>query len=224
MDFSILFGFLIGVVLALPPGPVGVTAIEIGLSQDKKSGFQLALGNAIMDFIYFLSALFATSAIRSTFTSLSHKFPAVYIIFQVGVIVALLVIGYINFKTKPKLLSHDEEVTTGFTEKLAKKGPIFLGIAIALANLANPTFLPSIAALTIWVQEAGLTSDTVISHFLFALGFGLGNLFWVNFLASMTNKYKDKFSPIIITRIKQSAGIIFMGFGAFLLYRLITSA
>lgn len=222
LDFSILFGFIVGVVLALPPGPVGVTAIEIGLYQNKKAGFQLALGNAIMDFIYCLGVIFATSAVISTLGSFSQGYPAAYIVFQLGAIAALLIMGFQNLKVKTITIKKGEEATSGYASKISKKGPLFLGIAIALTNLANPTFLPSLAAVTIWVHGAGMTTGGAISNFLFALGFGLGNLFWVDFLATMTNKYKDKFSPKLILRIKQVAGGTFVGFGLYLAYRLVS--
>lgn len=222
MDFSILFGFLVGVVLALPPGPVGVTAIEIGLFQNKKAGFKLALGNAIMDFVYCLGVIFATSAALTTLNNFSHKFPNAYLIFQIGVITALFVIGVLNLRAKKKKIDTNGQATHGFAAKLGSKGPIFLGVAIALTNLANPTFLPSLAAVTIWVQESGLSQGTAFSNFLFALGFGLGNLFWINFIASMTNRYKHKFSSKMILRIKQAAGVTFIGFGTFLGFRLIS--
>lgn len=221
MDLSILFGFVVGIVLALPPGPVGVTAIEIGLFQNKKAGFQLALGNALLDFIYCLGVIFATSAVIATFNSFSDKFPGAYLIFQIGVIIALFVIGFLNLKAKRRKIGKEEEAVTGFATKLGKKGPVFLGIAIALTNLANPTFLPSLAAITVWVQETGMTTGTALSNFLFALGFGIGNLFWINLLATMTNKYKHKFSSRMIQRIKQAAGVTFIGFGTFLGFRLI---
>lgn len=222
LDLSILFGFIVGVVLALPPGPVGVTAIEIGLYQNKKAGFQLALGNAIMDFIYCLGVIFATSAVISTLSSFSHEYPAAYIVFQLGAISALLIMGFDNLKDKTNTIKKGEEATSGYAAKLSKKGPLFLGIAIALTNLANPTFLPSLAAVTIWVHGAGMTTGGAISNFLFALGFGLGNLFWIDFLATMTFKHKHKFSATLVLRIKQVAGVTFIGFGAYLAYRLVS--
>ena len=222
MDLSILFGFIVGVVLALPPGPVGVSAIEIGLFQNKKAGFHLALGNAIMDFLYCLSVIFATSAAISTLSSFSKDYPAAYLVFQIGAISALFIIGFLNLKAKKRKIKKSEQATSGYASKLGKKGPLFLGIAIALTNLANPTFLPSLAFVTVWVHEAGMTSGGAVSNFLFALGFGLGNLFWVNFLASITNKYKHKFSSNMIFRIKQAAGVTFIGFGTFLGFRLIS--
>jgi threonine/homoserine/homoserine lactone efflux protein len=221
LDLSILFGFLVGVVLALPPGPVGVTAIEIGLSQNKRAGFHLAIGNALMDFIYCLGVIFATSAVISTLSEFSHKFPFAYLVFQIGVISALFAIGFLNLRAKKKRVGEGEAVTRGFTEKLGTKGPMFLGVAIALTNLANPTFLPSLAAVTIWVHEMGMTTGSPFSNMMFAIGFGLGNLFWINFLSSMTNKYKHKFSPNTVLRIKQAAGVTFIGFGTFLGFRLL---
>jgi len=222
LDISILFGFIVGVVLALPPGPVGVTAIEIGLFQNKKSGFHLALGNAAMDFLYCLGVIFATSAAISTFDSFSNQFPNAYLFFQIGIITVLFIMGFLNLKSKRNASNNNEIDAESFTSKLGRKGPIFLGIAIALTNLANPTFLPSLAAVTIWVQDAGMTTGSALSNFLFALGFGLGNLFWVNFVASMTNKYKHKFSENMIFRIKQAAGVTFIGFGTFLGFRLLS--
>lgn len=224
MDLSILFGFIVGIVLALPPGPVGVTAIEYGLTKERKSGFHLAIGNALMDFIYCLGVIFATSAVIEKLKEFSADFPYAYFIFQIGVIAALFAIGFLNLRAKQKRAGSEEGVTKGFTEKLGTKGPLFLGIAIALTNLANPTFLPSLAAVTIWVHEIGMTTGSHLSNLLFAVGFGLGNLFWINFVASMTYKYKHKFSPNTVLRIKQAAGVTFIGFGTFLSFRLLLLA
>lgn len=220
MGLSILFGFLVGIVLALPPGPVGVTAIEIGLYQTKKAGFKLALGNAVMDFLYSVSTLFATSIALVFISNFISSFPNIYLIFQISVILIFLVIGYLNIKSN-KNRKNEEKPSNNFTSKLGKRGPFLLGIGIALTNLANPTFTPALAGISVWVQEIGLVSDTAISKILFAIGFGLGNLFWVNLIASLANKFKKRISPQVLVRIRQFAGVTFIGFGTILGVRLV---
>lgn len=222
MDLSILFGFIIGIILALPPGPVGVTAIEMGLFESKKAGFKLALGNAIMDFFYSLGAIFATSAVITALDQFTADFPNLYLFFQITVIIAFLIVGVLNLRAqkKKKELGSEMDDNKGFTAKLGSRGPLFLGIAIALTNLANPTFTPTLAGVTLWVHKTGFVTGTAVSNVLFALGFGLGNLFWINLLSQMVRKYKHKFSEKMIFRIKQMAGVTFIGFGTFLGVRL----
>lgn len=209
----------------MPPGPVGVTAIKLGLFNGERSGTQLAFGNAMMDFLYSLLAIFATAAATQAINSLSHSYPVVALSFQVIVVLTLLVYGFVNLTSKPKEIDYtnpEQKFESKFLQNLKSRGPILLGVAIALTNLANPTFVPTLAWIAVQVHKYQIIQNSILSNFLFAIGFGLGNFLWIYFLVKMIIRFKERLSDRMLLRIRQFTGATFIGFGTIMGYRLLT--
>lgn len=223
MLISLLVGTIIGLISALPPGPVGVSAIKLSLSNGQKSGTQLALGTGLMDFFYCLIAISATSAVIKAINSISGEYPFLILGFQLIVVVAFVALGIINLKTKVLENSFDnKENKTYFLDKFKSKGPFLLGIAVATANMANPTFLPSLAWVTMNVHTYELILNNLLSNLLFAFGFGLGNFLWLYILVRIIVRYKASLSSKMVLRLRQFAGVTFLSFGTILGVRLIS--
>ncbi len=225
MIIAILVGFLVGFVLAMPPGPIGVTAIQYGLLGNIRPGIKMALGTALLDMFYCLAALFATKAAMSAVGGFSIDHPYIMFVIQLSIVLAMVIFGILNLKSRKDAndADFDTQLKTNnpkFIDNLMKRGPFLLGIALSLTNLPNPTFLPSIAYVTLNVQEFKLIESTTIAGLGFALGFGIGNFVWLQTLVRIVNHFKERMSTNMITRIRQFAGITFVGFGTFLGYRL----
>ncbi len=221
MLISLLFGTIIGLILALPPGPVGVSAIKLGMSNGRKSGTQLALGTGLMDFFYCLIAISATSAAVNAIKSISGDYPFLILGFQLTVVVAFVVLGIINLNAK-KAENPLDNKGNRFLDKFKSKGPFLLGIAVATANMANPTFLPSLAWVTMNVHTYELILNNHLSNLMFAIGFGLGNFLWLYLLVRFIVMYKDRLSSKMVLRLRQFAGVTFLSFGTILGVRLIS--
>lgn len=220
---AILIGTLAGFVLALPPGPVGVTAIKYGLTTGLSSGNKFAFANLIMDTIYCFIAIFATSAVANQIISTTQNHPFVILIIQFSIIAALIVFGVINIRSS-KENNFSSKVRTkkfNFVNKFENKGPFLIGIAIALTNLANPSFFGTLTWLSVNIFALNLIENIFIQKTLFALGFGIGNFLWLMLLMRVVFKYKHRLSEQMLTRIKQFAGISFIGFGTILGARLV---
>lgn len=226
MILSLLSGIVLGIILAIPPGPVGITAIKYGLFRSPKAGTQLALGNAVMDFLFCLLAVFATSFAISTLNTLSITYPLLTLFIQFGVIIGFVAFGIMNIKTKPikepDYFSGEQEFRMKFLQDLKQRGIFFLGIAIAMTNIANPTFITTLAWVSVQTINHNLVANTAESKLLYALGFGLGNFLWIFGLVKAVTKYKHKLSDMMLIRIKKFAGITFLGFGTLLGWRVIT--
>ncbi len=63
MIISLLIGIAVGFVLAIPPGPVGVSVIRIALNNDKRGGILISIGASLMDVLYCLLAMLFTTAV-----------------------------------------------------------------------------------------------------------------------------------------------------------------
>lgn len=224
MIIALLSGIIIGLALAIPPGPISVTAIKLGLFSGKKQGTSLAMGTGLMDFIYCVIAIFATSAAISALDSFSLTYPHLILIIQLIIVIAFISFGFINLKNKPhaKEILEADVKETKLAQKLSSKGPFFLGIAVALANAPNPTFLPSLAWITMQVHQFKIFEGLALNNLFFAVGFGFGNFLWLYAIIRVIIKFRHRFSPQTLLRIRQFAGFTFIGFGTLLGYRVVT--
>ncbi len=216
---ALLVGLAIGFVVALPPGPVGITAIKYGLFKQPKDGTQLVTGNAIMDFIYCLAALFATGAMTDAVSHFSDQYPYIVAALQFTVVMAFLALGVFNLRnSQPRELNFNDEqfdYRSGIVDYLKSRGPLFLGIAIALSNLANPTFSGTLAWIGFQAHEFGIAGSPLYK-LVFSLAFGAGNFLWLFILVRLVARYKHRLSDIMLLRIRQFAGLTFIGVGTVL--------
>lgn len=220
---AIIIGTIAGFILALPPGPVGVTAIKYSLFSDLKSGNKFAFANLLMDFMYCFVAIFATSAVASEITALAKQYPFIIISIQAIIVAALIIYGILNIKNS-KTNQFSEKVRTrkfNFINRFEKKGPFLIGVAIALTNVANPSFFGTMTWLSVNIFALNLIENIFSQKALFALGFGVGNFLWLSVLMRVVFKFKHRISEQMMTRIQQFAGISFIGFGTILGARLL---
>jgi threonine/homoserine/homoserine lactone efflux protein len=225
MIIALLSGIIIGFILAIPPGPVAVTALRISLEQGLKNGIFAALGTGFMDFVYCLVVIFATSAVLALVNNFFIDYPIVFLVFQVLVVVSVIIYGVINLKLKDRIVNPKKKRDPGkfkYLDGLSKRGPFLLGIAVALANAANPTFLPALAYITVNAQKFILHENNALENIVFAFAFGLGNFLWLYAISRILLHYQDKMSKNTIARIHQFAGVTLIGFGTILGYRVIT--
>lgn len=221
MLIALLIGLGIGFVMAIPPGPVGVTAMKLSLNKGRKQGFLFSGGNGVMDFVYCLLAVFSADAIRSGLETFSGEHPIIMFLIQMLIVVGIFIFGFINLRIKAD--KHESEIkkTTLFSDffnKLANKGPFLLGIAIALTNLPNPTYFPTLVGMSGFILDLNFFDAALVSKFAFALGFGLGNVAWLSVLVKVLSHYKSKLSDITLAKIHRFAGFTLIGFGTILGY------
>lgn len=211
----------------MPPGPVGVTAIRFGLYDEVKPGVFLAMGTALLDMVFCLLAIFATSAATAAISGFSEEHPIIMLVLQILFVAGFVAYGIFNLRSRNEKIDPENDKSkkkehSKFIENLMTKGPFFLGVAIALTNIPNPTFLPSLAIITTYVHSLNLIDNSTLANSLFAVGFGFGNFLWLYTLIRLVMHFKTKMSSMMITRIRQFTGFTLIGFGTFLGYRLVT--
>jgi threonine/homoserine/homoserine lactone efflux protein len=224
MLIALFVGAMVGFILAIPPGPVAVTAMRLGLDKGVRHGVAGALGTGMMDIFYCLMAIFATSAVLKLIDGIVIHYPLLLLAFQILVIISVIVFGVIQFRIKHKSskpIEIDKNKKVHFLQTLSQRGPFLLGIAVALANVANPTFLPSLAYVTMNVHALGLIENTVESKIMFSIGFGCGNFMWLYLFIKILTHYREKMSPQFFERIHKFAGFTLIGFGTLLGLRVI---
>jgi threonine/homoserine/homoserine lactone efflux protein len=220
---AIVIGGIIGFILAMPPGPIAMSVIKIGLDNGRKQAFQMSLGTAMMDMFYCTLAVFTASAIDSTISAFFKQNPVILLFFQIAVILLLITFGIYQFKKhqEKQINSTLTKHTPKFIDNLTQRGPFLLGIALALTNIANPTFFPSLTIISAWTHKFNLFEITFLHNVIFSVGFGLGNFAWLYLLAFIVMKNKHKLSEMTLFRIRQFAGLTFIGFGGIIGYRVV---
>ncbi len=223
MITAIMIGAALGFILAMPPGPIAMANIKLGLEKSRKECAQFAIGTAAMDMLYCVIAIFAASAINTAVNDYIIAYPLLSVIFQFVIVFGLVYYGILQFKKRNNLIKDlkvsAETTSNSFIQNLKHKGPLFLGIALALTNLANPTFVPSLAVMSGWVHKTGLFSNQYLENILFSVGFGIGNFLWLYVLGAIIIHNRHKFSDNTVFRIKQFAGVTFISFGGLIGYR-----
>lgn len=221
MITALLSGIILGFLLAMPPGPIAVAVMKAGLQDNVRKGMGIGIGAAVMDVFYCLLLLLATGSVRDETTAFLDSNQTLVIVLQVACVAAMIIYGVLNLRVKRTPL-HVEERPGGMSqvvERIGSKGPFFIGIAISLTNLANPTFLPSLASMSMIMQNNGLVEVHLPDQLLFSLGFGAGMMGWIVLLLRTILRYRSRMSPRFIEALHRFAGITFIGFGTYIGYR-----
>ena len=90
-----------------------------------------------------------------------------------------------------------------------------------MANMANPTFVPSLIAVATYMHELNLVEVTTANNFMLSLGFGIGNFLWLYVIMKVLNTYKDRMSEKTLARVHQFAGFSLIGVGTLLGYKVV---
>jgi threonine/homoserine/homoserine lactone efflux protein len=221
-----LVGVIVGFVLAIPPGPIGMTTIKMSAYNDsKRNAYHLISATSLMDLVYILLLFFMTSAIIEALKNFSSRFTLVSVILQITVVLVFIAFGIYNLiqkkeKTKPEELA-TAKPKISFLDKLSNRGPFFLGIALALSNLVNPSFLPSLGFVTIQIAAWNIFPLNITNKILFAVGFGVGNFMWLYLLSNIISSNKHRMSDNFLLRLRQLTGITFLSFGTYLGYQVV---
>jgi len=188
-------GIIVGLMIAMPVGPVNILCIHRTLEGGWKSGVISGLGAAAADMFYGAVAGFSITLVVQFV--LREQF---WIRFLGGIL--LVVIGISYFFKRPESLNAQEQ---GGSNAYADLRSTFL------LTLTNPTtvlsFLALLAALGI-----GHQAHWWLTVFLVG-GIFCGSMVWWLVLSSIVNLFRDRFNDRILLSINRLAGILIAGFG-----------
>lgn len=225
---AILLGLAGGFVLSIPPGPLSIAVTKQGVEGRFLPGFKVALGAALMDIVYMLIATFTSSAIVVALTSLITGSQWLPLAFQLLCIGVLLFMGIRYLKSEyckeaTNLSTRRQLAQEQKAKALGRSSPLFLGVLIALTNLATPTFLPSMIAFVGYFHANGGLQQGALNSAAFSIAFGLGTAIWFFFFLRILIRFRRKLSDTFITSIYRFAGGTFILFAAIIAYNVVTT-
>jgi len=204
---NIIFkGILLGITVAFIIGPVFFALIQTSIYRGLRAGIQLAFGVMLSDL---------TLIILSFFGVLQLLNDAENYLF-VGTIggVLLIIFGIVTFIRKPKL--NETKIDTNFNSNTKILKYVTKGYFL---NILNPFLF--IFWVTVMSMQGAVTDNDTFEIVLFFTA-ALITIFFTDVIKCLIAKWIKKFITIkLIVRLNKLVGLILMGFGLSLIYRVI---
>jgi threonine/homoserine/homoserine lactone efflux protein len=190
-----LKGFIIGISIAAPVGPIGVLCIQRTLTGGRLCGLISGLGAATADAIYGFMAAFGL-------TFIAHAIAEQEIWFR------LIGGGFLCYLGMKAFLSKPAKATTSANNVsyIGAYGSTFC------LTLTNPMTILAFAA--IFAGLGAMSSGThSVSAGLLVVGVFMGSGLWWFILSSAANLLREKMNPHKLRLVNRISGIIIITFG-----------
>jgi threonine/homoserine/homoserine lactone efflux protein len=192
-------GFIIGISMAAPVGPISILTIRRSLTRGHHAGLATALGVACADGFYAAIAAFGLTTFSGFLINQE------IILYGIGGLL-LIYLGLEAWKTKPMVIE----------TPLKKEDFLTTLLQTMLVTLTNPmTILIFLAAFAAIGFEG--TQHTASDALLICLGVFSGSGLWFISLSSIIAHFRTRVTPFIFMLINKISGALLMGFGTILL-------
>jgi threonine/homoserine/homoserine lactone efflux protein len=195
MWFTLLKGFLLGLSIAAPVGPIGVLCIRRTIAEGRLTGFLSGLGAATADMLYGSIAAFGLTALQNLLLD-----QAVWLKWIGGFF--LLYLGIRTFLSRPA----DNAART------SQSGYLGAYLSTLVLTLTNPltilSFIGIFAGLQIGGQNEGLSYAIIL-----VLGVFCGSATWWLTLSTVVSQLRDRIDASWTVWINRFSGAVILGFG-----------
>jgi threonine/homoserine/homoserine lactone efflux protein len=189
-------GFLIGLVVAAPLGPIGIICLQRTFSRGYLSGLFSGLGISTADAIYGAFAAFGVTAMSGFLVSQQFWLRLIG-----GMIIGALgirIFGQAGYQKMAASANH--------------KSCFSAYLSALVLTLMNPALVISFAAI---FASLGIvyTRSNHCSAILLVAGVFSGSAIWWVFLSGMASRLQKRFTDSFIRKINQISGLLIAGFG-----------
>ncbi|WP_225317743.1 MULTISPECIES: LysE/ArgO family amino acid transporter [Haloferax] len=188
-------GIVLGVSIAAPVGPIGVLCIQRTLSKGRPSGFVSGLGAASADAVYGTIAGFGITALSSLLLDYQTAI-------RLGGGVLLLYLGVQSFRAEPA----EAAASTSDVRTLGQDY-----VSTFLLTITNPVTILAFVGIFAGLG-VGISGDYLDATVLVA-GVFTGSALWWFALSTGVSLFRTRFTPSVMRRVNQLAGVVIAGFG-----------
>jgi threonine/homoserine/homoserine lactone efflux protein len=187
---------IVSYIATIPPGPLSVYIVHTTLQKNIKIALWIALGGILGEMGYTYLAIEGVM--------IFDKYPNVVYWIQWGIIVLLLVAGFITFFQK------DEVIKNEHVEVKGRFLSIFKGITL---SLLTPALFPFwVVVLLEYKKYDFLTINTISDKILFVAGAETGTFLLVYTYAYITERKRNLiFKYLTDNRLNKLMGILYIG-------------
>ncbi len=194
-------GFVLGLSIAAPVGPIGVLCIRRTLAYGRAVGFVSGLGAATADTTYGAVAGFGLTAV-------THLLTGAAFWLHLGGGVFLLWLGVTTFRAAPA-----EDAAGALA-----RGLLASYLSTFALTLANPTTIFSFIAIFAGI---GVATTNAASTALVVAGVFGGSALWWFLLSGATTLLRGKMTPARLAIVNKFSGAVIGAFGALALLSVI---
>jgi len=191
-------GFLIGIAVAAPIGPVGLLCLRRSIVDGKLRGFITGMGAAVADAMMAIVAAFGMTAILSFVEG--HRSS-----FQIAGGAVLMVMGVAAMKAKPPTRTKGQLHTPGLTKAF---------FSTIVLTLANPVTIGSLLLL-FSAFGVSLGTDNWQNPVKLVAGVFLGSAAWWLLLSHFAEWFGRKLNTNLLRSINIGTGVMLCLLGAY---------
>lgn len=192
-------GFIIGVIVSAPMGPVGILTVQRTLNKGRLEGFATGVGACASDFLYAIVTGYGMSFVVDIIED-----PGIALIIKLVGSVLLFAFGLYTFRSMPKNSKISENIPApGETNDL--KSFAISGFAV---TVSNPLIIFMFLAL--FGQFTFILIDNIIPQIVGYLAIICGALSWWFCLTWLVDKVRTRFNSKVLWWINRVIGIAVM--------------
>jgi threonine/homoserine/homoserine lactone efflux protein len=199
-------GFIVGLLAAIPLGPLNIYAVSQTLKHDLLHGLLIGLTSSLLDAIYCFIALTGMTQISSILIRLESPLKLIG--------AGILIVISIRLIVKRESIENPRPFQSS---SLAYSRPVVVSFFLYASNPTLYAFWLAVASILTahrWLKP-GLWQPAV-----FALFCGIGSIVWYFILVKYVSKYRHFFTPKALSTIIIGLAILLIGFAAFSLVTL----
>lgn len=191
-------GYIIGISIAAPVGPIGLLCIQRTLAYGRRSGAFSGLGAACADSTYAAIAGFGLSAVVSVLLQ-----ARIWVALLGGV--ALIYLGARNLLTKTDSTA---------AQTAAPNNLFWMFGSTYLLTMSNPATILSF--LAVFAAIGAISAGSVyLGAALTVAGVFLGSASWWLILSSLIHWLKRGISPLVMNWVNRASAFVIIGFGVY---------
>jgi L-lysine exporter family protein LysE/ArgO len=203
---SFLLGMLLGLLFAIPLGPISLFVAQQTMRGQTRDGLRVAAGSVVIDIIYCLIITLGFISLISQYLQ-NHYVQIALSVVMILYGLKMLIYDRRHPKDKPDTVPGSRPARNG-----SSRLKYLLGTTMALAN---PTLFLSWTAAVSFLSAQNLLAHSFWDKVVFSLSAGLGNLIWFVGLALFVRSKRHVISPRFIERTSIVTALVVVGFGVY---------
>ena len=196
---EVLKGFMIGVIVSAPMGPVGILTVQRTLNKGRKEGLATGIGASASDFLYAIVTGYGMSFVVDIIEN-----PAIALIIKIVGSVLLFGFGLYTFRSMPANTKIVDNIPTPHEANDIRSYAIS-GFAV---TVSNPLIIFMFLAL--FGQFTFILTDNLIPQIMGYIAIIGGALFWWFSLTWLIDKVRARFTSKVLWWINRIIGTVVM--------------
>jgi L-lysine exporter family protein LysE/ArgO len=210
-------GFVCGLAVSVPVGPVNLTVINQALRRGFGAGFLMGLGAICADALYASLVLWGHSSILQTPRIFGIPRRSIVLGVRVAALVAIAVLGVRYLLYKSERLDASEAAAQRLDERWHHPQSFILGFALTVTNLMLVVVWATLITLLFahdWV------TPTRASRVVCVAGVLIGGAVWFCLMSFFVSRAHRRVNSGTLTVLVRACGVLFLGFAGLLAFKL----